>query len=61
MGVSEKQTSMLRCIHLICDYFEIELHISHNRGVENVCADAVSRNLLQVLHREDSCMDQVPL
>ena len=43
---------LLRCIHFICAYFEFELHIRHIRGVENVCADAVSRNLLQVLNRE---------
>ena len=38
---------LLRCLHFICAYFEIELHI---KGSDNVIADAVSRNLLQVLH-----------
>ena len=52
---------LLRCIHFICAYFEFELHIWHIRGVENVCADAVSRNLLQVLNREAPGMDQSPV
>ena len=52
---------LLRCIHFICAYFEFELHIRHIRGVENVCVDAVSRNLLQVLNREAPGMDQSPV
>ena len=45
---------------LICTYFEIELHVEHIKGSDNVIADAVSRNLLQVLHQEAPQLDPLP-
>ena len=42
------------CIHT-------SIHIEHIRGCENIIADAVSRNILQVMHRETSGLDLVPV
>ena len=52
---------LLRCLHFVCACFEIELRIEHISGAENVIADAVSRNLLQVLHREVPELDRQPI
>ena len=35
---------LLRCLHFVCAYFEIELRIEHISGAENVIVDAVSRD-----------------
>ena len=50
---------ILCCLHFVCAYFEIDLLIEHIRGCENVVADAVSRNILQVIHGEKSGLDRV--
>ena len=44
---------LLRCLHFICAYWEIELRVEHIPGKLNVMADAVSRNLLQVMETSD--------
>lgn len=44
---------LLRCLHFICAYWEIELRVEHIPGKMNVVADAVSRNLLQVMESAD--------
>ena len=51
---------LLRCIHFICAYLEFELYIMYIRWVEIVCADVVSRNLLQGLNWEAPGMDPAP-
>ena len=51
---------LLRCAHFICAHFDIDLEIVHIRGKDNVIADAISRNLLQVLHKEAPDLDLLP-
>ena len=34
---------LLHCLHFVCAYFEIDLHIEHISRSENVVADAVPR------------------
>lgn len=48
---------VLRCLQFVCAYFEIDLYIDHIRGSKNIIVDAVSRNILQVIHREKSGLD----
>ena len=50
---------LLCCLHFICAYFELDLHIEHIKGSDNIIADAISRNNLQVLHREAPRLDPV--
>lgn len=50
---------LLRCLHFICAYWEIELRVEHIPGKMNVVADAVSRNLLQVM--ESSGLERSPV
>ena len=52
---------LLRCLHFAYAYFELDLHIEHIKGCDNVIADAISRNNLQVLQKEAPGLDPVPL
>ena len=52
---------LLRCLHFICAFIEIDLHVEHIKGADNIIADAVSRNLLQVLHKEAPYLDPLPV
>ncbi len=40
---------LLSCLHFICAIYDISLKATHLPGKENICADAISRNYLQVL------------
>ncbi len=39
---------LARCLAFVQAEFEVALVVSHNRGVENVLADALSRNNLDI-------------
>ena len=41
---------LLRCVHFFVAYYDLTLFIQHVPGKLNVLADAISRNLLQVMH-----------
>ena len=55
---------LLRCMHFVCAYFDLDVQITHIKGVDNIIADAISRNLTQVLYREapdlDCCPTKIP-
>ena len=40
---------LLRCLHFFCAIFDISIRAQHVSGVNNILADAVSRDHLQVL------------
>ena len=43
---------LLRCLHFFCAHFDLSLRARHIHGKENIQADALSRNLLQVFFKE---------
>lgn len=43
---------LLRYINFICAPFDLDLQIVHIQEKDNVLADAVSHNMMQVLYRE---------
>ena len=51
---------LLRCLHFVCAHFDLDLHIVHIKGVLNTVADAVSRNLLQVMASQAPWLDPAP-
>ena len=52
---------LMRCRHFVCAYFNLELKLVHIRGSDNIIADAVSRNLLQVIHKVAPEMNPRPM
>ena len=51
---------LLRCVHLFVAYYDLTLSIQHVPGKLNVLADAISRNLLQVMHTASPPLCQYP-
>ena len=50
---------LLRCLHFICAYWEVELRVEHIPGNMNVIADAISRNMPQVM--KEAGLEEVPV
>ena len=54
-NTSKEKTIMhlLRGLHFICAFYNINLRATHIQGSNNLSADAISRNNLQVFFREN--------
>ena len=51
---------LLRGLHFICAFYNINIRASHIEVVKNVSADAISRNNLQVFFRENPTANRHP-
>ena len=51
---------LVRCLHFICAFYEIQLRAVHLAGSANIAADALSRNLMQVFRKAVPAAETLP-
>ena len=51
---------LMRGLHFFSALYDIQLKAQHIAGIQNTIADAISRNFLQILHRENPSINKTP-
>ena len=51
---------LLRGLHFICAFYNINLRATHIQGTKNLSADAISRDNLQVFFTENPIANRIP-